>query len=666
MRHIFRVLVLAAVATTLGVAAVQAQVATTIYDIQQGVHPAGTHVGITGAVVIGVDSRPTSFGLYVQAPAGGAYSGLLVFLNTRPLNQAYDNAIGTIPLVGDVVDVTGAYAEFSGLTEILAQAAPLIPLVINKTGTTTPLTPVKLPVDSLKVNYPGSERWEGVLVRVDSVQVTSLNAFNDWRFHHFSGPVAGRVDSLVGYEKMVSGQVVPQIGDQLNVVGVADFAFSERRIAPRGDADLTFLTPAPAAVPNLAYSPLENRIKVRFNVALNAADATNTSKYSLSTFQPITLATYDAPSKTVTLTVGSNLVPSVTPHVLSMSGIRNSQNVPMNDPQTIEFIGGVTTIDFVQTPVSATNDSSQVNGQQVTFRGVVTETTGGATPDFPGSTGGFYMQRRGATQYGGIFVFGPPTFPVRNDSVLVSGIVTEFGVGPETEIVSVDEVTILGSNRPPITPPTVALADAAGPASPNNDSEAEKYEAMLIRIANVRSLTTASFGNPFDISQSLVGADTLRVDDLAVEESAYAPWRNDNLDVIGIIRFSGTAPFRRLQPRNWAEPPTGDIHVIAKAQVSDVAPGVAKTQLLQNRPNPFNPTTTIEFTLERDGAALVAIYDVDGKRLRTVWNGPARSGLNRAVWDGRDESGRQVGSGVYFYRLHAGDVLQTRKMMLLK
>jgi hypothetical protein len=226
--------------------------------------------------------------------------------------------------------------------------------------------------------------------------VTSRNAFNDWRFHMTTGPAPGRVDSLVGYEKMIAGQVIPEVGDIVNVVGVGDWAFSERRIAPRNDNDITFLTGAPSAVPLIAWSSAENKIKVKFNVALNAADAVTTSKYSLSTLTPITAATYDAANKLVTLTTGSNLTPSVTPHVLSMSGIRNSQNVPMVDPQTISFIGGISTIVFVQTPKSAVNDSSQVVNQQVTIRGVVTEQTGGATPDFPASIGGFYVQQRGA------------------------------------------------------------------------------------------------------------------------------------------------------------------------------------------------------------------------------------------------------------------------------
>ena len=671
MKHILRTLAVCGLAVALGAATVQAQTATTIYAINQGSHPVGTWVSITGAVVVGVDSKPSSFGLYIQAGGGGAYSGILVFLNTRTLTNAYDNAIGTTPQLGDVVDVSGGYTEFGGLSEITAQTTPVVaPLVINKMGTTAVPAPVPLPVDSLKVGYAGAERWEGVLVRVDSVVVTSLNNFNDWRFHQFNGPAPGRVDSLVGYEKMISGQVIPEVGDKLNVIGVGDFAFSERRIAPRNDNDITFLTPGPAAVPNLCYSPAENKIKVRFNVGLNVADAQNVTKYSLSTFETISSAVYTAATKTVLLTTGTPLVPSVTPHVLTMTGIRNSQGTPMVGSQNISFIGGVSTITFIQTPKSATNDSSQVANQQVTFRGVVTETTSGAAnADFPSATGGFYVQQRGATQYGAIFVFGPPSTPVKNDSVLVSGVISEFGVGPETELVSVDEVTVLGANRPPIQPIGVTVAQLAGP---NNDAEAEKFEGCLVKLTNCVALNDddpvnvgIQPGQPFDVSTALAGVDTVRVDDLAVREFGYAAIRGNVIDVTGIIRFSGTLPFRRLQPRNWSEPANGG-DIRSTTGITDAAPGAFRTALLQNQPNPFNPTTRIEFTMERAGKAAVRVYDVTGKRVRTVFNGDAKAGPNSLVWDGRDERGRSVGSGVYLYSLFAGDVVQTRKMMLLK
>jgi hypothetical protein len=653
MKHISRALILCTLGLVLAAAPARSAITeTTIYAVQVGAFAINDTVVVDSVVVIGVDIRPGTYGVYVQEPLGGPYSGILAYLNTTYPTYTPPS---TVPAVGDLVTVQGRYAEFNGLSELDFPTLTLI-------GTTTPIVPVKLPVDSLKTSYPGSEGWEGVLVRVDSVKVTSLNAFRDWRFHMTTGPLAGRVDSLVAYEKMISGQVVPEVGDIVNVVGVGDYAFGERRVAPRNDNDITFLTPAPAPVPNLAYSPAENKIKVRFNVALNSTDAQTTSKYSLSTLQPITLATYDNPTKTVTLTVGSNLVPAVTPHVLSMTGIRNSQNVNMVGTQNISFIGGIATISFVQTPKSASNDTSQVVNQQVTIRGVVTETTGGATPDYPASIGGFYLQQRGAVEYGGVFVFGPPITPVKGDSVLVSGLVTEFGTGPETEITGVDEVTILASNRPAIQPVDVSIAHADG----NPAADGEKYEAMLVRVAGAKVLSQGGPGTPFDVATTLTGPDTLMVDDLAVEESAYIPWRGDTVDVTGIIRYSGTAPFRRLQPRNWNEPPTGDIHVVSKADVSDVPVPAARTALLQNHPNPFNPSTRIDFTLAEAGPATVRIYDVHGKLVATVFDAKGQAGPNAATWNGLDLAGRPAGSGIYFYRLVAGDRVQARKMVLLK
>jgi hypothetical protein len=253
--------------------------------------------------------------------------------------------------------------------------------------------------------------------------------------------------------------------------------------------------------------------------------------------------------------------------------------------------------------------------------------------------------------------------PVRGDSVLVSGTVTEFGVGPETEITSIDEATIYG-NVLPIDPITVTYLDAAGP---NNDAVAERYECMLIKVNGVTSLTQGGPGNPFDVSGSTAGGpDTLRVDDLAIEESAYIPWFGDVVDVIGIIRFSGTAPFRRLQPRNWNEPPVGDIHVVSKANTSDVPVVRYATRLLQNTPNPFNPTTHIDFTLAEGGKVRVEVFDVGGRLVAQLLDGERAAGPNRVTWNGLDLHGKPAESGIYFYRLLAPNATQTRKMVLLK
>lgn len=89
-------------------------------------------------------------------------------------------------------------------------------------------------------------------------------------------------------------------------------------------------------------------------------------------------------------------------------------------------------------------------------------------------------------------------------------------------------------------------------------------------------------------------------------------------------------------------------------------------QLHQNYPNPFNPTTTIEFALPQRGAVELIIYNTLGRKVRVLTSGTYSAGKYSVRWDGTDDGGRQVTSGVYYYRLRAGDVVQSRKMVLLK
>jgi len=88
--------------------------------------------------------------------------------------------------------------------------------------------------------------------------------------------------------------------------------------------------------------------------------------------------------------------------------------------------------------------------------------------------------------------------------------------------------------------------------------------------------------------------------------------------------------------------------------------------LSQNKPNPFNPTTTIRFTLPTREDVTLVIYDTNGQLVRTLVNEAEGSGAHEVTWDGRDDDGFAVGSGVYFYRLHAGKLMESKKMVLLK
>ncbi len=90
--------------------------------------------------------------------------------------------------------------------------------------------------------------------------------------------------------------------------------------------------------------------------------------------------------------------------------------------------------------------------------------------------------------------------------------------------------------------------------------------------------------------------------------------------------------------------------------------------LLQNYPNPFNPSTTISYSIpsEKGGHVRLVIYDMLGREIRQLVDSELPPGEYRQVWDGRSNDGREVGSGVYFYTLTAGDFRSTRKMILVR
>ncbi|MCP4572355.1 MAG: DUF3459 domain-containing protein [bacterium] len=92
----------------------------------------------------------------------------------------------------------------------------------------------------------------------------------------------------------------------------------------------------------------------------------------------------------------------------------------------------------------------------------------------------------------------------------------------------------------------------------------------------------------------------------------------------------------------------------------------AGVMLQQNFPNPFNPETVIAFELPREATVSLAVYDVAGRRLAVLADGPRAAGPHRVTWQGADDAGRSVGAGVYFARLVAGGQTRLIKMTSVK
>jgi len=88
--------------------------------------------------------------------------------------------------------------------------------------------------------------------------------------------------------------------------------------------------------------------------------------------------------------------------------------------------------------------------------------------------------------------------------------------------------------------------------------------------------------------------------------------------------------------------------------------------LKQNYPNPFNPTTTLTFELPKQMDIKLIVYDILGRRVRTLINGPAKQGVHAVLWNATNDHGFAVSSGVYFYRLTTDNYDKTMKMVLMR
>ena len=89
-------------------------------------------------------------------------------------------------------------------------------------------------------------------------------------------------------------------------------------------------------------------------------------------------------------------------------------------------------------------------------------------------------------------------------------------------------------------------------------------------------------------------------------------------------------------------------------------------ELYENYPNPFNPSTTISYSLKDTRQAQLDIFNMLGQRLRTLVNKEQAAGIHTVQWDGRNDDGNKVSSGVYFYRLKAGDFVRIKRMILVE
>jgi len=139
----------------------------------------------------------------------------------------------------------------------------------------------------------------------------------------------------------------------------------------------------------------------------------------------------------------------------------------------------------------------------------------------------------------------------------------------------------------------------------------------------------------------------------------------DNLLSPETRSYTDISADRGIRYRYLIEAISMDEEVISTEEVSAELPPFVLT-LQPNYPNPFNPETTIPFTLPERGKLLIEVFDAGGGLVRTIFNGIAERGHGEVAWDGRNNRGRVMESGIYFYRLKYGGKVIGRKAVLLR
>ena len=179
-------------------------------------------------------------------------------------------------------------------------------------------------------------------------------------------------------------------------------------------------------------------------------------------------------------------------------------------------------------------------------------------------------------------------------------------------------------------------------------------------------------------TDSMVSSFTFPVDTI-VDPGPAGEWHRYAMDITINDQMVGYAPFVGFKHdhRNGGlfGPGSNWVHLdhVALANGGYVTPirnrytSIPSDFILeQNFPNPFNPSTTIAYQLNKATDVLLTIYNLAGQEIRTLVNKRQSAGSWKVVWDGKDQNGNMVASGIYLYRLKSGNHIRTRKMILIK
>ncbi len=668
LRSILRGAVLAAPAAILlacltsPASAVQRTV--TIYQIQDTtlaghVVQGSTDTITTTGVITGVDSKPSGLGYYIQDPAGGNFSGVLVFTGSVP--QFADSGLA----LGDLVQVTGRTTEFGDETEIISRTGSAFagaPLV-QKIGTAAIPAPINLANFTniaQTASYNIAERYEGVLVALGDTGRTArspilmpggtalTNQFlivdSDQTTPTDSVRINGETLPNPSYSAIPLNSLVPSVRG----IGVQRTGDGGYGIQLRDQSDIVAF--APPVLLN-AFATSNTNIRLVFDKALNVASAQTVGNYSrIGTLKSIQAATIVGDQEVDLTTTTQPQVGGEAENVRAQNVQALFGSVPMPAPMNQTFRAGITPIALVQTSLPGKADTSQFIGQQVTIRGKV----------HARDEGTYYIQDAATgNPSSGFTAFSPPVSYAEGDDVTLSGVVLEFGSASQLTEFSGGDYTVIHSSGNALFAPIVVTPSDLGPLVGPKPYPGERYESMLVRINGVTVQSPDSLPNgQYLVAGSGGPGDTVRVDDTMYrnlyKEGTKLNVRGEVTDAFG--QFT-------INPRDQAD--YDSLGVVA------VEPGAGELSFRFNRiaPTPVSFAkggfATLSFVLPTRGAVSLRIYDIAGRLVAApIAQRDMEAGPQSIQFDGRSLSGTKLKSGIFFVQLQLGNSLASGKLVV--
>lgn len=636
---------------------------------------AGDTVSIRGIVTMptGLSYAGAGIKFILSEIGGGPWSSVLSY---HPDSTAYPTLFE-----GDIVEMTGYVGEYRSDYSNMTEFWIISPINIVDFGQPLP-KPDYVKTGDLRLPVT-AEQWGTVMVHVKDAKIINVNpAFECFEVDDGSGGVLvdDDSDSMRYYGDPKNRPPLGTTADSIrgwiyHHYGVYSDSSTYKLEPLYYLRDIVWGASGPPAVANVLRSvgvpKSTDAVTITADVAANLPLQEVVLYYNVnSTFtRKVNMTSADGIKYTSTIPPQAN-GSFVNYYVEATDNIGQKGNSPADiklKNYAYKVIDGSMTIKDIQyTPYSLAD--SPYEGYKVAVTGIVTMDSSHY------SKYRAYSLQDASNPWSGIFAFGYSKKLNRGDEVTVYGTVTDYNADyhykwDNNTVILTDSVKVKSSANAEntITVKTGSIAD-------NNRASAEFYEGMLVKIQNATLIKVNRYDATFDDGSGpcLIDGDFMIARDQDPNTTFHFNQTGnfmiafgdtlrpgDTVDMIqGVFVFSfGTFKIEIRDSKDFGH----------KSGVNpDYKVQPLAYQLDQNYPNPFNPETRISFEIPRAHQVKLVVYNIMGQKVRTLAQEAYEAGRHIVNWDGRDDLGRVVPSGIYFYRLKAGDFMVTKRMLMLK